>query len=119
MIGVAEAPRADLLLEALDLSGFESGLLLSAASLAIVAGSIPGGLAGDRLGSRRVTLTAGGPGTATTFVINSCSERSKAQTDGSRYSSTGVPMVTMTAAASSSTAGSVVALMSPARVASR
>jgi MFS family permease len=46
--------------EALDLSGFESGLLLSAASLAIVVGSIPGGLAGDRLGSRRVTLVAAG-----------------------------------------------------------
>jgi len=45
--------------QALGLSGFEAGLLLSAASLAIVAGSIPGGLAGDRLGARRVTLTAG------------------------------------------------------------
>jgi MFS family permease len=41
------------------LGGFEAGVLLSAASLAIVAGSIPGGLAGDRLGSRRVTLAAG------------------------------------------------------------
>ena|SRR5690242_10386322 len=46
--------------EALGLSGFEAGVLLSAASIAIVAGSIPGGLAGDRLGSRRVTLAAGG-----------------------------------------------------------
>jgi MFS family permease len=45
--------------DALELSGFESGLLLAAASLAIVIGSIPGGLAGDRLGSRRVTLAAG------------------------------------------------------------
>jgi predicted MFS family arabinose efflux permease len=45
--------------DALHLSGFESGVLLSAASLAIVVGSIPGGLAGDRLGSRRVTLAAG------------------------------------------------------------
>ena len=39
-------------------------------------------------------------------------------TDGSRYSSTGVPMVTMMAAASSRTAGSVVALMRPARTVS-
>jgi predicted MFS family arabinose efflux permease len=45
--------------DALHLSGFESGLLLSSASLAIVIGSIPGGLAGDRLGSRRMTLLAG------------------------------------------------------------
>ncbi len=45
--------------DAWGLSGFEAGVLLSAASLAIVAGSIPGGLAGDRLGSRRVTLAAG------------------------------------------------------------
>jgi predicted MFS family arabinose efflux permease len=45
--------------DAFDLSGFESGVALSAASLAIVAGSIPGGVAGDRLGHRRVTLAAG------------------------------------------------------------
>jgi predicted MFS family arabinose efflux permease len=45
--------------DALHLSGFESGLLLSSASLAIVFGSIPAGLAGDRLGSRRMTLSAG------------------------------------------------------------
>ena len=42
-----------------DLSGFGSGVLLSASSLAIVAGSIPGGVAADRLGSRRVTLAGG------------------------------------------------------------
>ena len=41
------------------LSGFESGIVLSAGSIAIVAGSIPGGLAGDRLGARRVTLAGG------------------------------------------------------------
>src|SRR5260221_1035907 len=41
------------------LSGFGSGVLLSASSLAIVAGSIPGGVAADRLGSRRVTLAGG------------------------------------------------------------
>ena len=45
--------------DAFSLSGFESGVALSAASLAIVAGSIPGGVAGDRLGHRRVTLAAG------------------------------------------------------------
>ena len=45
--------------DAFDLSGFESGVALSAASLAIVAGAIPGGVAGDRLGHRRVTLAAG------------------------------------------------------------
>ncbi|HEV8452260.1 MAG TPA: MFS transporter [Gaiellales bacterium] len=45
--------------DAFDLSGFESGVALSAASLAIVAGSIPGGVAGDRLGHRRTTLAAG------------------------------------------------------------
>src|SRR5256885_14926799 len=47
--------------EALGLSGLEAGVLLSAASIAIVAGSIPGGLAGDRLGSRRGALRGGGP----------------------------------------------------------
>src|SRR3954454_19872530 len=45
--------------DAFSLSGFESGVALSAASLAIVAGAIPGGVAGDRLGHRRVTLAAG------------------------------------------------------------
>jgi predicted MFS family arabinose efflux permease len=45
--------------DAFDLSGFESGVALSAASLAIVAGAIPGGVAGDRLGHRRVTIAAG------------------------------------------------------------
>ena len=45
--------------DAFGLSGFESGVALSAASLAIVAGSIPGGVAGDRLGHRRTTLAAG------------------------------------------------------------
>ncbi len=44
---------------AFHLSGFGAGVLLSASSLAIVAGSIPGGLAADRLGSRRVTLAGG------------------------------------------------------------
>jgi len=42
-----------------DLSGFGAGVLLAASSLAIVVGAIPGGLAGDRLGSRRVTLAGG------------------------------------------------------------
>src|SRR5262249_1815986 len=41
---------------AVRLSGFESGRLLATASAALVIGSSPGGLAGDRLGSRRVTL---------------------------------------------------------------
>jgi predicted MFS family arabinose efflux permease len=41
------------------LSSFGSGVLLSASSLAIVAGSIPGGVLADRLGSRRVTLAGG------------------------------------------------------------
>jgi predicted MFS family arabinose efflux permease len=38
------------------LSSFEDGLLLSASSFAIVLGSIPAGLAGDRFGLRRMTL---------------------------------------------------------------
>ncbi len=41
------------------LSEFQAGVLLSASSLAIVVGSIPGGVAADRLGSRRVTLAGG------------------------------------------------------------
>jgi len=44
---------------AFGLSGLEAGVLLSAASLAIVAAAIPAGIAGDRLGVRRVTLAAG------------------------------------------------------------
>src|SRR5262252_3068898 len=45
--------------DAFHLSGFESAVVLSAASLAIVTGSMPGGVAGDRLGARRVTLAGG------------------------------------------------------------
>src|SRR6476619_6949029 len=54
--------------DAFSLSGFESGVALSAASLAIVAGAIPGGVAGDRPaagrllpgpGARRRPLDAG------------------------------------------------------------
>jgi MFS family permease len=41
------------------LSGLGSGALLSIGSLAIVVGSIPAGVAADRLGSRRVTLAGG------------------------------------------------------------
>ncbi|MDX6533887.1 MAG: transporter, family, putative family transporter protein [Gaiellales bacterium] len=42
--------------EEFGLSSFEDGLILSSASFAIVFGSIPAGLLGDRFGLRRVTL---------------------------------------------------------------
>jgi nitrate/nitrite transporter NarK len=40
------------------LSPLQSGLLLASASVAILLVSIPAGMAGDRLGMRRVTLAA-------------------------------------------------------------
>lgn len=48
------------------LSSFEDGVLLAASSFAIVFGSIPAGLAGDRLGLRRVTLAG------TALLVVSC-----------------------------------------------
>ena len=59
MVLFALVPLVPSYRDDLDLSGFESGLLLSVASFALVVGSIPSGLAGDRLGARRVTLAGG------------------------------------------------------------
>lgn len=56
MVLFALVPLVPLYRDDFGLSGFESGLLLATASAALVFGSIPGGLAGDRLGARRVTL---------------------------------------------------------------
>jgi predicted MFS family arabinose efflux permease len=51
-------PLVPVYTDRLGLSKFEAGAYLSAASLAIVAASIPAGLLADRLGARRVTLVA-------------------------------------------------------------
>jgi predicted MFS family arabinose efflux permease len=56
---LAIIPLTPFYRRAYDLSQFEAGVLLGAASLAIVAASVPVGLLGDRLGTRRVTLAGG------------------------------------------------------------
>ena len=56
---VAIVPLVPTYRDAFGLSGFEAGVLLASASFAIVVSSLPVGVAGDRLGARRVTLGAG------------------------------------------------------------
>jgi predicted MFS family arabinose efflux permease len=56
---LAMVPLVPTYRDAFDLSSLESGALLASGPLALVVCSVPFGVAGDRLGARRMTLAAG------------------------------------------------------------